>query len=94
MLFLAVFCGFLAENLREHYVEHQRARQYAILLYADIKEDTWVRDGGRCLKCGRQENLEFDHIIPISKGIICEVKFLELDFAGEMRHASFKGLID
>jgi hypothetical protein len=25
MLFLAVFCGFLAENYREHYVEHQRA---------------------------------------------------------------------
>jgi len=23
----------------------------------------------------------------------CEVKFLELDFTGEMRHASFKGLI-
>ena len=36
------------------------ARQYAILLYADIKEDTWARDGGRCVKCGSQENLEFD----------------------------------
>ena len=24
MLFLAVFCGFLAENQREHFVEHQR----------------------------------------------------------------------
>ena len=24
----------------------------------------------------------------------CEVKFLELDFAWEMRHASFKGLIE
>jgi hypothetical protein len=40
MLFLAVFCGFLAENFREHQVEKNRARQYAILLYADIKEDT------------------------------------------------------
>ena len=40
MLFLAVFCGFLAENQREHMVEHQRAKQYAILLYEDIKVDT------------------------------------------------------
>ena len=40
MLFLAVFCGFLAENQREHMLENQRAKQYAILLYEDIKEDT------------------------------------------------------
>ena len=26
MLFLAVFCGFLAENQREHYVEYQREK--------------------------------------------------------------------
>jgi hypothetical protein len=29
MLFLAVFCGFLAENQREHNVETHRAREYA-----------------------------------------------------------------
>jgi len=40
MLFLAVFCGFLAENQREHMVEHQRAKQYATLLYDDIKVDS------------------------------------------------------
>ena len=40
MLFLAVFCGFLAENQREHMVEHQRAKQFATLLYDDIKVDT------------------------------------------------------
>ncbi len=28
MLFLAVFCGFLAENQREHMVEHKREKQY------------------------------------------------------------------
>ena len=37
MLFLAVFCGFLAENQREHYVEHQRERQYAKTLSDDLK---------------------------------------------------------
>ncbi len=40
MLFLAVFCGFLAENQREHYVEAHRAKEYAKSLLGDLKEDT------------------------------------------------------
>jgi len=28
MLFLAVFCGFLAENFREHQVEHNREKKF------------------------------------------------------------------
>ena len=40
MLFLAVFCGFLAENFREHKIEHKRARQFAASLVNDLKEDT------------------------------------------------------
>jgi len=40
MLFLAVFCGFLAENQREHMIEHQREKKYAKTLYEDLKVDT------------------------------------------------------
>jgi hypothetical protein len=40
MLFLAVTIGFFVENQREHYVEHQREKQYAQTLYEDIREDT------------------------------------------------------
>lgn len=34
----------------------------------DIANAVWNRDGGKCCMCGSRENLEFDHIIPISKG--------------------------
>jgi hypothetical protein len=40
MLFLAVFCGFLAENFREKQVEHHREKEYMQSLLADIKDDT------------------------------------------------------
>ena len=40
MLFLAVFCGFLAENQREHYIENQRAKKFAGSLIEDLKGDT------------------------------------------------------
>ena len=42
MLFLAVFCGFLAENFREHQVEHQREKQYMITMLEDLKSDTSI----------------------------------------------------
>jgi hypothetical protein len=28
----------------------------------------WRRDGGKCIKCGSIEKLEYDHIIPVAKG--------------------------
>ena len=40
MLFLAVFCGFLAENQREHFVEAHRAKEYAKSLLSDLRLDT------------------------------------------------------
>jgi len=40
MLFLAVTLGFLVENQREHYVEHQREKQFIQSLFNDIRSDT------------------------------------------------------
>lgn len=40
MLFLAVFSGFLAENYREHFVEHEREKQYMESMIEDLKMDT------------------------------------------------------
>ena len=40
MLFFAVFCGFIAENIREHRVEKDRAKQYIFSFCSDLKRDT------------------------------------------------------
>ena len=42
MLFLAVFCGFLAENYREQMVENRQENQYIQSLIADLKSDQEV----------------------------------------------------
>ncbi len=40
MLFIAVFCGFLAENYREHVVEREKEKQYMHAMIVDLKSDT------------------------------------------------------
>ena len=42
MLFLAVFCGFLAENIREHKVEKDREKQFIRSLVEDLGGDTMI----------------------------------------------------
>lgn len=33
-----------------------------------VRIEVWRRDGGKCASCGGREMLEYDHIVPISKG--------------------------
>jgi hypothetical protein len=40
MLFLAVFCGFLAEYYLEHRIEKERSKQFIESFYEDLKTDT------------------------------------------------------
>ena len=53
MLFLAVFCGFLAENFREGQVEHHREKEYMRSLVQDLGTDVREIDA----------NLEFGSVI-------------------------------
>jgi len=48
----------------------------------EVRIFVWRRDSGQCVRCGSQERLEFDHVIPVSKGgsnterniqLLCEV---------------------
>ncbi len=34
----------------------------------DVRIFVWRRDEGKCVRCSSQRNLEFDHIVPVSKG--------------------------
>jgi hypothetical protein len=43
-------------------IDHNR------LIPSAVKLEVWRRDKGRCVQCGSQDNLHFDHIIPYSKG--------------------------
>ena len=43
-----------------------------------VRIAVWRRDDGKCAKCGSRENLEYDHIIPVSKGGNNTVRNIEL----------------
>ena len=43
-----------------------------------MRSQIWRRDGGQCVKCGRKENLQLDHIIPVKKGGATTVNNLQL----------------
>lgn len=44
--------------------ENYRSRRIS----QEVVDAVWNRDGGKCIQCSSNENLEFDHIIPFSKG--------------------------
>lgn len=47
-----------------------------------VRIEVWNRDGGRCKNCGRAQELQFDHIVPVSKGGSNTAKNIELLCAG------------
>jgi 5-methylcytosine-specific restriction endonuclease McrA len=48
--------------------ERQEASENRDAIPSAIRREVWRRDGGKCVKCGSRKNLEYDHIIPVSKG--------------------------
>ena len=44
-------------------IMYERAR-----ISEEVRIAVWRRDQGKCARCGNRENLEYDHIVPVSKG--------------------------
>jgi len=65
MLFLAVFCGFLAENQREHLVENQREKQFVLSLLQDLKTDTLLFS--QSIQVQSESNRMIDTLITLLK---------------------------
>jgi hypothetical protein len=52
----------LSEDIK--YKDIKRSR----VIPTHVKLEVWKRDEGKCVKCGRVDELHFDHIVPYSKG--------------------------
>ncbi|MEJ7674926.1 MAG: hypothetical protein WKF59_20060 [Chitinophagaceae bacterium] len=60
MLFLAVFCGFLAEYQLEHVIEHQKENKYAKLLLSDLRADSlYFLDRNKLLETRQKKHQQF-----------------------------------
>lgn len=58
--------------------EADQSRQTRQPIPESVRHEVWRRDQGRCVDCGSREALEFDHIIPVSKGGSNTARNLEL----------------
>ncbi|MFL5844504.1 MAG: HNH endonuclease [Solirubrobacteraceae bacterium] len=47
-----------------------------------VRHEVWRRERGTCVDCGSRGRLEFDHIIPVSKGGSSTVRNLEIRCQG------------
>jgi len=61
MLFLAVFCGFLAEYQLEHKIEKNREKQFMLSMIGDLEEDTSLLNSQ--LTSFRSKGIELDSMI-------------------------------
>lgn len=54
------------ENNNENKIKIDLA--HTRLIPSEVKKEVWKRDAGKCVLCGSNENLHFDHDLPFSKG--------------------------
>ena len=45
---------------------------------SDIRKIVFKRDNGKCVKCGSDKEIQYDHIIPVSKGGATSVENIEI----------------
>ncbi|MCK9897034.1 TerD family protein [Frankia sp. AgB32] len=71
----AVLVGILRVARRQVIAPGSRASR---AIPQAVKAEVWRRDRGVCVECGGGEHLEFDHVIPFSRGGASSVNNLQL----------------
>ncbi len=58
----------LADNLGDLSIQTIRELEPSRIIPSSVKLEVWTRDRGKCVQCGKNTELHFDHVIPFSKG--------------------------
>jgi len=86
MIFLAVFMGFIAENIREKVTDHERERQYMESLVKDLVSDTASLKAGFPIK---DERLKFIDSVFVFFETHPGAKAISVDVYREMRRSEW-----
>jgi hypothetical protein len=62
---------YTESNIKENHPQRERIPEH-------VRAEVWRRDGGKCVRCGSRYKLEYDHIVPLSKGGSNTVRNIEL----------------
>lgn len=65
---LGVYLKKINKNIQPINKSVQQEFQKSRYIPKHVQREVWRRDNGRCVECGSNKNLEFDQIIPFSKG--------------------------
>jgi hypothetical protein len=69
----------LFERLKQKFNSHEESVSSGDRrIPENVRIEVWRRDGGRCARCGSREKLEYDHIIPFSRGGTNTARNIEL----------------
>jgi 5-methylcytosine-specific restriction endonuclease McrA len=56
----------------------EAGRPTRIAIPSDVRRAVFERDGGRCVECGSNFDLQYDHVLPVSLGGATTVENLQL----------------
>jgi hypothetical protein len=76
--YTAVVLDTITQISKRQVVPTKTASNHRTSIPQEIKTAVWQRDQGRCIQCGSNQYIEFDHIIPLSLGGAHSVNNIQL----------------